>query len=81
MVPRTAMVKSLKTQKRGRQLLINNVPDSDVLLNKERMAEREQLAQNYKLPVEANDAVSDTYVGIASKIIGEPLQILYRPAQ
>ena len=68
--------KIIENSKEGfRQLLINNVPDSDVLLNKERMAEREQLAQDYKLPVEVMMQVSDTYVGIASKIIGEPLQI------
>ena len=35
----------IENSKEGfRQLLINNVPDSDVLLNKDRMDEREQLA-------------------------------------
>ncbi len=58
-----------------RQLLINNVPDSDVLLNKDRMDEREQLALNYKLPVSVMEQVSNTYVGIASKIIGKDISI------
>ncbi|MBQ4849364.1 phosphoribosylaminoimidazolesuccinocarboxamide synthase [Pseudoalteromonas sp. MMG012] len=68
--------KIVENSKEGfRQLLINNVPDSDVLLNKDRMTEREALAHGYKLPVEVMMSVSDTYVGIASKIVGRPLKI------
>ncbi|TMP37790.1 phosphoribosylaminoimidazolesuccinocarboxamide synthase [Pseudoalteromonas rubra] len=62
-----------------RQLLINNVPDSDVLLNKDRMTEREQLAASYKLPEQVMMSVSDTYVGIASKIVGQQLSIPHSP--
>ncbi|AZZ96947.1 phosphoribosylaminoimidazolesuccinocarboxamide synthase [Pseudoalteromonas sp. R3] len=62
-----------------RQLLINNVPDSDVLLNKDRMTEREQLAASYKLPEQVMMSVSDTYVGIASKIVGQQLTIPQNP--
>jgi phosphoribosylaminoimidazole-succinocarboxamide synthase len=64
-----------------RQLLINNVPDSDVLLNKDRMDEREELAKGYKLPVDVMMEVSDTYVGIASKIVGKQLEIPSDPRQ
>ncbi|OUL56551.1 phosphoribosylaminoimidazolesuccinocarboxamide synthase [Pseudoalteromonas ulvae] len=72
--------KIIENSKEGfRQLLINNVPDSDVLLNKDRMPEREALAQGYKLPVEVMMQVSDTYVGIASKIIGEQIEIPQDP--
>ncbi|MBE0366308.1 MULTISPECIES: phosphoribosylaminoimidazolesuccinocarboxamide synthase [Pseudoalteromonas] len=68
--------KIVENSKEGfRQLLINNVPDSDVLLNKDRMTEREALAHGYKLPVDVMMSVSDTYVGIASKIVGRPLKI------
>ncbi len=68
--------KIIENSKEGfRQLLINNVPDSDVLLNKDRMNEREQLAQTYTLPESVMLEVSDTYVGIASKIIGENITI------
>ncbi|MBQ4862303.1 phosphoribosylaminoimidazolesuccinocarboxamide synthase [Pseudoalteromonas sp. MMG013] len=68
--------KIVENSKEGfRQLLINNVPDSDVLLNKDRMTEREALAHGYKLPIEVMMSVSDTYVGIASKIVGRPLKI------
>ncbi|KAF7768777.1 phosphoribosylaminoimidazole-succinocarboxamide synthase [Pseudoalteromonas citrea] len=68
--------KIVENSKEGfRQLLINNVPDSDVLLNKDRMTEREALAHGYKLPVDVLMSVSDTYVGIASKIVGKQLTI------
>lgn len=68
--------KIIENSKEGfRQLLINNVPDADVLLNKNRMDEREQLAKNYLLPESVMLEVSNTYVGIASKITGEDIQI------
>ena len=68
--------KIIENSKEGfRQLLINNVPDSDVLLNKDRMDEREQLAKDYTLPESVMLEVSDTYVGIASKIIGQEITI------
>ena len=51
------------------------MPDSDVLLNKDRMDEREQLAKDYTLPESVMLEVSDTYVGIASKIIGQEITI------
>ena len=74
--------KIIENSKEGfRQLLINNVPDSDVLLNKARMDEREALAREYKLPQEVMMAVSDTYVGIASKIVGQQLEIPSDPRQ
>lgn len=68
--------KVIENSKEGfRQLLINNVPDSDVLLNKDRMDERFKLAEGYKLPVDVMMSVSDTYTGIASKIIGKEIVI------
>ena len=68
--------KIIENSKEGfRQLLINNVPDSDVLLNKDRMDEREQLAKDYTLPESVMLEVSNTYVGIASKIIGQEITI------
>ncbi|KID55214.1 phosphoribosylaminoimidazole-succinocarboxamide synthase [Pseudoalteromonas luteoviolacea] len=72
--------KIVENSKEGfRQLLINNVPDSDVLLNKDRMPERESLAQSYKLPQDVMMSVSNTYVGIASKIVGNELVIPQDP--
>ncbi|OCQ20734.1 phosphoribosylaminoimidazolesuccinocarboxamide synthase [Pseudoalteromonas luteoviolacea] len=72
--------KIIENSKEGfRQLLINNVPDSDVLLNKDRMPEREALAESYKLPQEVMMSVSETYVGIASKIVGQSLMIPQDP--
>ncbi|WP_068547591.1 phosphoribosylaminoimidazolesuccinocarboxamide synthase [Thalassotalea crassostreae] len=58
-----------------RQLLLNHFPDPDILLNKDRMEEREGLARDNALPVSVLMAVSDTYTGIAEKITGEKIVI------
>ena len=74
--------KIVENSKEGfRQLLINNVPESDVLLNKDRMSEREQLAKDYILPESVMLEVSNTYVGIASKIVGRDIVIPKDPRQ
>ncbi|MCM8538381.1 MAG: phosphoribosylaminoimidazolesuccinocarboxamide synthase [Lentisphaeraceae bacterium] len=68
--------KIVENSKEGfRQLLINSVPDSDVLLNKDRMDEREELARNFLLTQEAMMKVSDTYTGIAGKITGSKIVV------
>lgn len=62
-----------------RQFLLNHVPDPDILLNKERMAERESLARNHALPLQSFMELSATYVRIAEKITGQPLSISDNP--
>ncbi len=62
-----------------RQLLLNYFPDPDILLNKDRMAEREDLARDNALPREVLLEVSKTYVGLAEKITGKPLPISNNP--
>jgi len=56
-----------------RQELLSHFPDADILVNKDRMEERYALARDNELPAELIQKVSDTYVGIAEKIIGEKL--------
>ncbi len=56
-----------------RQLLLNHFPDSDILLNKDRMDERAALARDNELPEEVLMTVSSTYVELAEKIIGRTL--------
>ena len=74
--------KIVENSKEGfRQFLLNYFPDPDILLNKERMPERESLAKNNALPLEALMAVSETYTGIAEKITGKPLHIGNNPKQ
>ena len=74
--------KVLENSKEGfRQFLLNHFDDSDILLNKERMPEREALARDNELPLSAMQNISDTYVGIAEKIIGRPLVISERPKE
>lgn len=62
-----------------RQLLLNHFPDPDILLNKDRMEERYALARDNELPESVMMAVSDTYTGIAEKIIGEKLSLPENP--
>ncbi|RTE65778.1 phosphoribosylaminoimidazolesuccinocarboxamide synthase [Amphritea opalescens] len=62
-----------------RQELLNFFPDPDILINKDRMEERYALAKDNALPVALLQKVSDTYVGIAEKIIGEKLPLSENP--
>ena len=62
-----------------RQLLLQHFPDPDILLNKDRMAEREVLARDNALPVEVLMEISRTYVSIAEKITGASLQLAENP--
>ncbi len=62
-----------------RQLLLNHFPDPDILLNKDRMPERQALARDNDLPEEVLMKITSTYVGIAEKIIGEKVNISKNP--
>lgn len=62
-----------------RQLLLNYFPDPDILLNKDRMVEREALAHDNALPESVLMAVSDTYIGIAEKVTGAKIVISNDP--
>ncbi len=62
-----------------RQLLLNYFPDPDILLNKERMAEREALARDNALPESVLMNVSKTYIAIAEKITGEKINLSADP--
>ena len=70
----------LENSKEGfRQLLLEHFPDPDILLNKNRMPEREALARDNALPTDVLMAVSETYVGIAEKITGAELKVSDNP--
>jgi phosphoribosylaminoimidazole-succinocarboxamide synthase len=72
--------KVVENSKEGfRQLLLRHFPDPDILLNKNRMEEREVLARDNALPTDVLMAVSDTYVGIAEKITGSTLKLSDNP--
>lgn len=68
-----------KSKEAFRQFLLNHFPDPDILLNKDRMPEREALARDHALPRDALLAVSETYVGIAEKILGRKLVLPDNP--
>ncbi|WP_026972545.1 phosphoribosylaminoimidazolesuccinocarboxamide synthase [Aliagarivorans marinus] len=72
--------KVVENSKEGfRQLLLSHFPDPDILLNKERMDEREALARDNALPVSVLEEVSRTYIGIAEKITGQPIMVSDNP--
>lgn len=72
--------KILENSKEGfRQFLLNHFPDPDILLNKDRMPEREALARDNDLPLEAMMNVSRTYTGIAEKVTGAKITLSDNP--
>lgn len=62
-----------------RQLLLNHFPDPDILLNKDRMVERSALARDNALPVSVLMKISETYIGIAEKVIGHKIALSANP--
>ena len=62
-----------------RQLLLNHFPDPDILLNKDRMPERAALARDNALPTSVLMKISETYTGIAEKIIGKKIKLSDNP--
>ena len=62
-----------------RQLLLKHFPDADILLNKDRMTEREALAKENELPLSVLMDVSKTYTDIAEKITGEKIVLSDNP--
>ncbi len=62
-----------------RQLLLAHFPDPDILLNKDRMSERTQLAKDNELPESVLMDVSRTYIAIAEKITNEKLVLSDNP--
>ncbi|WP_426357654.1 phosphoribosylaminoimidazolesuccinocarboxamide synthase [Pseudocolwellia sp. HL-MZ19] len=74
--------KIVENSKEGfRQLLLSYFPDPDILLNKERMSEREALARDNELPESVLMAVSETYIAIAEKITQSKIVISDNPKQ
>lgn len=72
--------KVVENSKEGfRQFLLNHFEDPDILLNKDRMDERQALARDNALPVEALMDVSKTYIGIAEKITGKKIELSDNP--
>ncbi|WP_306670697.1 MULTISPECIES: phosphoribosylaminoimidazolesuccinocarboxamide synthase [unclassified Endozoicomonas] len=72
--------KVVENSKEGfRQQLLSYFPDPDILLNKDRMDERRALAEENELPPSIMMAVSKTYLDIAERITGEPLQLSDNP--
>lgn len=70
-----------KSKEPFRQQLLHSVPDSDVLLNDDRMAERIELAKNYRVPDSFMIETSELYAKIAEQITGKPLPKIENPRE
>lgn len=68
-----------KSKEEFRQLLLNHFPDPDILLNKDRMVERQALAQNNALSEDVLMQTSKTYLDIAEKITGQKIVLSDNP--
>lgn len=74
--------KIVENSKEGfRQQLLSHFPDPDILLNKNRMDERNALAEDNALPESILMSVSETYTGIAEKITGEKIVLSDNPKE
>lgn len=72
--------KIVENSKEGfRQFLLNHFDDADILLNKDRMPEREALARDNDLPLSAMMMVSETYTGVAEKVTGSKIELSSNP--
>jgi phosphoribosylaminoimidazole-succinocarboxamide synthase len=70
-----------KSKEEFRQQLLAYFPDPDILLNKDRMAERLKLAEDNILPESILMQISKTYLSIAEKITGSPITLTENPKQ
>lgn len=64
-----------------RQILLNGVPDKDILLNKNRMSERVEFAESYRVSDEDMIKVSDLYQGLAQQITGKKIPTIRNPRE
>ena len=69
------------SKERFRKALCDAVPDKDVLLNKDRMAERGPLGETFKVPVEAMMTIGDLYRDMAERLTGSPVPRIERARQ
>ena len=68
-----------KSKEEFRQLLLNHFPDPDILLNKDRMVERQALAKDNALSESVLMQTSKTYLDIAEKITGQKIVLSDNP--
>lgn len=62
-----------ESKEKFRQDLINSVPDKDILLNKERMEERVELAKTFRVPDKIFAETSQLYKKLAKDITGNDI--------
>lgn len=70
-----------QSKEQFRQALLNHFDDSEILLDKNRMAERLALAKNTVLPATFFENVSKTYLDIAETITGNKITLSDNPKE
>lgn len=70
-----------KSKEAFRKMLLEHFPDPDILLNKNRMEERTELAKNNALPTEILMQVSETYLNVAEQITGSRPEVSDNPKE
>jgi len=65
-----------ESKEKFRQELLASVPDRDILLNKDRMAERIELAKTFRVPDHVFMETSALYKSLAEQITGESVREL-----
>ena len=68
-----------RSKEEFRQMLLCHVPDSDLLLDPERLQERKRFASEYKVPPFIMHKLSETYLSIAEQITGSPINVPRQP--
>lgn len=68
-----------RSKEEFRQELLGYFSSPDILLNKDRMPEREALARDNALPEDILMRVSKTYLSIAEKVVGQPIILSKNP--
>ena len=64
-----------------RQALLRHVNDPELLLDHRRFEERKQFATSHALPATMLHTVSETYLSVAERIIGRPIEVPERPLE
>jgi phosphoribosylaminoimidazole-succinocarboxamide synthase len=70
-----------ESKEQFRQDLLNAVPDKDVLLNKDKMLERINLAENFGIPDFVFENTSKLYTRLAEEITGQKLPEIIEPTE
>ncbi|MEK6910614.1 MAG: phosphoribosylaminoimidazolesuccinocarboxamide synthase [Nanoarchaeota archaeon] len=71
----------VEESKEGFREFLKKIHGNDIMENKDRMAERIELARNYRVPVDQFYEVSKTYLNLTSALTGNTIRLPQNPRQ